>query len=34
MAVSEVRNVIDKWVEINTELGQKYTWVQVSLLGN
>lgn len=29
MSVPEVRNVIDKWVEISTELGQKYTWVQI-----
>lgn len=29
MSVSEVRQVIDKWAEINTELGQKYTWVQI-----
>ena len=32
MSVPEVRNVIDKWVEISTELGQKYTWVQVCVM--
>lgn len=29
MSQSEVREVIDKWAEINTDLGKKYTWVQV-----
>lgn len=32
MSQSEVREVIDKWAEINTDLGKKYTWVQVRLL--
>ena len=30
MSQSEVREVIDKWTEINIDLGKKYTWVQVS----
>ncbi|XP_061172065.1 galactose-1-phosphate uridylyltransferase-like isoform X2 [Saccostrea echinata] len=29
MSQSEVREVIDKWAEINTDLGKKYTWVQI-----
>jgi galactose-1-phosphate uridylyltransferase len=29
MSHKEVRNVIDKWTEINVDLGKKYNWVQV-----
>lgn len=29
MSQPEVREVIDKWAEINTDLGKKYTWVQI-----
>ena len=29
MSVPEIREVVDKWAEINVELGEKYTWVQV-----
>ena len=30
MQVKDIRNVVDKWAEINTDLGKTYTWVQVS----
>ena len=30
MSPEEIKVVIDKWAELNVELGQKYTWVQVS----
>ena len=30
MSVPEIRAVVDKWAEINVELGERYTWVQVS----
>ena len=30
MSVAEIRTVVDKWAEINVDLGEKYTWVQVS----
>nr|XP_022330188.1 galactose-1-phosphate uridylyltransferase-like isoform X1 [Crassostrea virginica] len=29
MSQSEVREVINKWAEINIDLGKKYTWVQI-----
>ncbi|XP_048734221.1 galactose-1-phosphate uridylyltransferase-like [Ostrea edulis] len=29
MSQSEVREVINKWAEINTDLGKKHTWVQI-----
>ncbi|KAK3098097.1 hypothetical protein FSP39_016050 [Pinctada imbricata] len=29
MSPQEVRAVIDKWTEINTDLGKKYNWVQI-----
>ncbi|CAG2190036.1 GALT [Mytilus edulis] len=29
MSKEEVRAVIDKWAEINVDLGKKYTWVQI-----
>ena len=30
MSISEIRAVIDKWAEINVDLGNKYNWVQVN----
>lgn len=33
MSPKEVRAVIDKWVEVDTEMGQLYQWVQVSRTG-
>lgn len=32
MSVHEIRGVIDKWTDINTDLGHKYAWVQVQCL--
>jgi UDPglucose--hexose-1-phosphate uridylyltransferase len=29
MSVNEIRTVIDKWAEINVELGAKHRWVQI-----
>lgn len=29
MTILEIRRVIDKWAEINVDLGQKYCWVQI-----
>lgn len=29
MTLAEIRVVIDKWAEINSDLGSKYSWVQV-----
>ncbi|XP_021929002.1 probable galactose-1-phosphate uridylyltransferase [Zootermopsis nevadensis] len=29
MTVSEIRDIIDKWIEELTELGKKYIWVQI-----
>lgn len=34
MKVTEIRAVIDKWAEINVDLGQKYNWVQVKYSKN
>ncbi|XP_045156717.2 galactose-1-phosphate uridylyltransferase-like isoform X2 [Mercenaria mercenaria] len=28
MSVSDIREVVDKWAEINVDLGKKYSWVQ------
>lgn len=30
MSLDEIRIVIDKWAEINIDLGKKYSWVQVT----
>lgn len=29
MSLKEIRTVIDKWADINVELGAKYSWVQI-----
>lgn len=29
MSLPDIRHIIDKWAEINTELGAKYKWVQI-----
>ena len=29
MSIKEIRSVIDKWAEINTDLGATNTWVQI-----
>ena len=29
MSIAEVRAVIDRWAEVNVELGQTHAWVQV-----
>ncbi|XP_045156716.2 galactose-1-phosphate uridylyltransferase-like isoform X1 [Mercenaria mercenaria] len=29
MSVSDIREVVDKWAEINVDLGKKYSWVQI-----
>ncbi|KAL8570756.1 hypothetical protein ACOMHN_006906 [Nucella lapillus] len=29
MELRDIRHVIDRWADINTDLGKKYTWVQI-----
>jgi len=31
MKVEEIQAIIDKWAEINVDLGRKYAWVQVKI---
>ena len=32
MELADIRKVVDTWVEINQDLGKKFTWVQVLCL--
>ena len=32
MSQAEIRTVIDKWAEINVDLGSQYSWVQVNII--
>lgn len=31
MTLPDIRAIVDKWAEINVDLGKKYTWVQVGI---
>ena len=32
MSITEIRSVIDKWADVNVELGLSHAWVQVCVL--